>query len=64
MIVANSFLHKEEFPRLKVYNTRVNNLGKISLSAPCPNCQAALRGFGFRDVYYTDNDGQFHHWDA
>jgi hypothetical protein len=63
MIAATNFIFRNEYPRLKIYNVRVNNKDEISSSHPCCNCEVMLRSFGFRDVYYTDNDGIFHHWD-
>lgn len=63
LLASTSFVFGKEFPRLKVYNVRINNLGQISIAKPCINCDLALKSFGFRDVYYTNNDGFFHHWD-
>lgn len=43
-------------------NVRIDNNGQVALSAPCEGCQSILSRVGFKQVWYTNNDGQFEEW--
>lgn len=60
MLTSCIHIYREDFPRLKLYNVRINNTGQLAMSAPCFNCEAVLRLNGFREVFYTGEDGEFH----
>lgn len=38
---------------------RVDNNGKLNLSKPCLGCQDVIQHFRFREVWYTDQKGEF-----
>ena len=38
---------------------RINREGKILLSKPCKNCQKILDALELKNIYYSDNDGNF-----
>lgn len=54
--------HREDFHRIKVYNVRINNLGEVANAMPCVNCGPVLDMYGFKDIFYTGEDGMFHTW--
>jgi len=38
---------------------RINREGKILLSKPCKNCQKILDALELKNIYYSDNNGNF-----
>lgn len=36
---------------------RFHNDGRMAVAAPCPTCQAMLKGFGVKFVRYTSEEG-------
>lgn len=40
-------------------NVRLNKSGIVMLSYPCLQCQILIRSFNFKQVYYTDKEGEF-----
>ncbi len=48
-----------DYSRLRLINTRINSLGQIGYSRPCPKCQSWLMAFNFKQIYYTDWNGNF-----
>ena len=48
-------LEKMDKSKLSIYIWRGKNGNKM-LSKPCPACEAALRDFGIRNIYYTGNN--------
>lgn len=43
---------------MDIVNTRVNTFGEIKLSKPCIICAHWVGMVGFKNIYYTDNDGE------
>ena len=43
-------------------NVRIDRNGNLAMAAPCRGCQHVLRQVGFRQVFYTDNSGEFKEW--
>jgi len=43
-------------------NVRINKHGQVSMAAPCQGCQSILRQVGFKQVFFTNNDGEFEEW--
>ena len=48
-------LEKMDKSKLSIYIWR-GKCGNRMLSKPCPACEAALRDFGIKNIYYTGND--------
>ena len=48
-------LEKMDKSKLSIYIWRGKN-GSRMLSKPCPACQAALKDFGIKNIYYTGNN--------
>ena len=48
-----------ELAEYDFYNVRINNLGQISMSAPCPHCQTLLRSHGIHSIFQTTEQGRF-----
>lgn len=51
-----------DYAKAKIYIYRISpgkRLG-LGLASPCPACRHALRDKGFRDIYYTTDDGFAH----
>lgn len=61
-LVISSSMYKNEFKRLKMYNVRITSGGKIAMAAPCVTCQVMLEYFGFNELYFTNNSGEFERW--
>jgi len=38
---------------------RINNRGELYNSQPCENCQEMIDQIGFRDVWWSNNEGHF-----
>lgn len=43
-----------------VYVVRINNVGTLMESRPCPKCILFLKSVGIRKVYYSGADGCIH----
>lgn len=43
----------------KLWNVRINRLGRIVLSKPCKRCANVINSVGIREVYYTNTVGEF-----
>ena len=43
-------------------NVRIDNNGQVAMSAPCEGCQCVLRQVGFKQVWYTNNEGKLEKW--
>ena len=48
-----------ELSRCKLYNTRVNRHGEVCMSRPCKYCLPMLVGLNFREVMFTNTNGQW-----
>jgi hypothetical protein len=48
-----------EARRCSLVNIRIDRNDKLALSCPCVSCQSLLKWLNFRNVFYTDNDGNF-----
>jgi tRNA(Arg) A34 adenosine deaminase TadA len=56
---------RRRLDRLKdttLVNIRLNSLGKVGMSKPCPTCANWIVTVGFKRVIYTDPDGRFVQW--
>lgn len=51
--------NRNELAEYDFYNVRINNLGQISMSAPCPHCQTLLRSHGIQSIFFTTEQGRF-----
>ncbi len=40
-----------------IYVSRLNSAGELALSKPCSHCQAILKAFQIKEVYYTTPNG-------
>jgi deoxycytidylate deaminase len=40
-------------------NIRLDKQGRVRLSKPCKVCQRLLAAFRFKEVFYSDNQGEF-----
>lgn len=40
-------------------NLRVDNNNKIAYSRPCSSCISLLKYFNLKDIYYSNNQGEF-----
>lgn len=50
-------VHGEEFLKsCDMYVLRIRKDGNIGNSRPCPGCQKAIDNFGFKRVYWTENE--------
>jgi tRNA(Arg) A34 adenosine deaminase TadA len=59
LLIKTTKFFKDDFYRMKIYNVRINNLGAVSLARPCVNCQAALSSHNFKEIWYTNEHGEF-----
>lgn len=51
--------NRNELAEYDFYNVRINNLGQISMSAPCPHCQVLLKSHGIQRIFHTTEQGRF-----
>ena len=51
--------NRNELCEYDFYNVRINNLGQISMSAPCPHCQVLLKSHGIQRIFHTNEQGKF-----
>lgn len=40
-------------------NVRLNKDGVAMISCPCKNCKTMIKYFGFKQVFYTNKEGEF-----
>jgi len=52
-------LHPSEFKRCKLINIRVNSHGNIGMSKPCIYCIKMLSNFSFKEIFYSERNGNF-----
>lgn len=47
--------------KIKIYISRINQEGEISMSKPCPSCQIKMRREGVlaKNIYYINWDGEW-----
>jgi tRNA(Arg) A34 adenosine deaminase TadA len=45
-----------------LWNVRIDRIGDIRLSKPCIKCMKLLIAFKVRNIYYTNNLGEFEQW--
>lgn len=45
--------------KCSLINIRINRLNEIRISRPCNSCMGLLAHYAFRDVYYSNNEGEF-----
>lgn len=43
---------------MDLVNTRVNTHGEIKISKPCSTCSIWVGTIGFKNIYFTDDNGQ------
>lgn len=65
----NSRIHAEMSAILKIKNVETSNLniivmriddkGNLCNSKPCSGCEAMIHDFGFKNVYYSNEQGDF-----
>ncbi|MBC8409589.1 MAG: hypothetical protein H8E12_12830 [Rhodobacteraceae bacterium] len=51
-------LGKEDCGDLTFVNIRVNNNEKLGMSKPCDGCKSLLDKVGYKNFYYTNNNGE------
>lgn len=39
------------------YNLRIDKHGRTRISKPCPSCERLLMNYGFKKVFYTEENG-------
>jgi hypothetical protein len=55
-----SFPHDRDLlHNYSIYNIRINNIGRLALASPCPYCQILLKSYGIRDIFFTNDSGNF-----
>lgn len=52
----------DKLHQLTMVNIRFRRDGSLALSRPCVFCQKLLDLFRIRDVYFTNQDGDFEKW--
>lgn len=48
-----------DFNKCILVNIRINRRGELANSHPCFSCQSLLRYFSFKNVYFTNDRGNF-----
>jgi deoxycytidylate deaminase len=52
-------LGREDLSGCVFVNIRTGNEGKILMSKPCLGCSSALKQFRYKQLFYSDNQGNF-----
>lgn len=47
------------FNKLTLINIRINNNGDLALAAPCSSCSSLIKYLSPKEVFYTNNFGEF-----
>jgi deoxycytidylate deaminase len=50
---------EESLKGFDIINVRIGNDEKVRLSHPCPNCLRVLSGMNPKNIYFTNNQGDF-----
>jgi hypothetical protein len=55
-----------DYKKVKIFVSRINNSGEVTMAKPCPSCQLKLRTAGIlaKNVHYTDWDGSWSNLEA
>lgn len=48
-----------DFKRLSILNIRLDRDGIVKMSRPCCNCLPLLLNLGFKQIFFTNKDGDF-----
>lgn len=49
----------EDCSKLTLVNTRINRNNMLDFSAPCSGCSDMIKQLNFKNVYYSNIDGEF-----
>lgn len=52
-------LENENYKKLTLINTRINQKNQFDFSKPCEGCCQMILNFGIKDIYYTNKEGKF-----
>lgn len=52
-------LGQEDCSKLTLVNTRINRNNDLDYSAPCSGCSDMIKQLNFKEVYYSNNEGEF-----
>lgn len=67
----NSYIHAEidalaplrkkdiDWKKVSVYTCRTLKGGKLACARPCPACMAFIKSLGIKNIYFTDEDGDY-----
>ena len=58
--IVNSHMDKSKFRKIKLYIYRKRKDKPYGMSRPCPACMNRLKDLGFKEIYYTTDDGIAH----
>jgi hypothetical protein len=50
---------KTDCSKLTFVNVRIDNEDKVKIAKPCQNCMKVLQGLGFKNIFYTLDDGSY-----
>ncbi len=50
---------KTDCSKLTFVNIRIDNEEKVKMAKPCQNCMKILEGLGYKNVFYTKDDGSY-----
>lgn len=58
-ISAKNKLNKVNWQKLTVVNVRIDQQGNVKNSHPCNACQNLIKYLNARNIYYTNDNGEF-----
>jgi deoxycytidylate deaminase len=56
-MVLGKIKHRTDCSDLTIVNVRINNMGEVSMSQPCPNCAYQIGRFGIKRVFFSTTNG-------
>lgn len=48
----------QDFKHMSIVNIRLDKAGIVKMSRPCPNCLPLLRELQFKQIFFTNRQGQ------
>jgi deoxycytidylate deaminase len=50
---------KTDCSKLTFINVRIDNEDNVKIAKPCQNCMKVLQGLGFKNIFYTLDNGSY-----
>ena len=57
--IKQSKVQNIDYHKCKMVNVRITRENKLGLAAPCESCKSLLAFFNIKEIYFTNDSGEF-----